>query len=393
MTTIEAPTVSAPDDLVAPVRPTAGTGTDPVLELDGITKRFGSHVAVDSLSLEVHRGEMFTLLGPSGCGKTTTLRQIAGLDRPDAGEIRYAGRVVAQPSTGTFVPPHRRQMGMVFQSYAIWPHLTVFENVVYPLRIRRCPKPEAKAKVEAILDLVGLADLAGRSAAALSGGQQQRVAIARALVYEPDLLLLDEPFSSLDAKLRSQMCLELKLLQHRIGVAVIMVTHDQHEALAVSDRIAVLSEGHLEQVDTPVQLYDRPDTPFVRDFVGDCVTADATVVSVDASGGTIQAVVPAWGDAGVVAASRDDTTFAVGDKVCLAIRPERVRVTERGNEAAANTVAGTIDTVMFEGRSYRAQVGIGTHHVVVELPRQRGWQDGDELCLELPAGDLLAWRC
>ena len=206
----------------------------------------------------IQRGEVFTLLGPSGCGKTTTLRLVAGLERPDAGEIMLRGRIVASAAPALFVPPHKRNLGMVFQSYAIWPHLSVFENVAYPLRLRGTPAAALRERVTGVLDLVGLHGLAERAATLLSGGQMQRLALCRALVYEPDLLLLDEPFSSLDAKLREQMRVELKLLQRRLGVTVLFVTHDQVEALSLSDRIAVMQRGRVEQVGSPATSTTGP---------------------------------------------------------------------------------------------------------------------------------------
>src|SRR5438034_3148222 len=228
-----------------------------VLRLDGVTKVFGAVRALDGASLEVERGEIFTLLGPSGCGKTTTLRLVAGLEHPDAGEIALRGRIVASVPRRVFVAPHKRNLGMVFQSYAIWPHMNVFENVAYPLRLRGVKRSVVAEKVTRVLDLVGLAGLDERGATLLSGGQMQRLALCRALVYEPDLLLLDEPFSNLDAKLREQMRVELKVLQRRLGVTVLFVTHDQIEALSLSDRIAVMHRGRVEQVGPPRCLYEE----------------------------------------------------------------------------------------------------------------------------------------
>ena len=216
-----------------------------VLRLDGVSKLFGSILAVDGVSLEIERGEIFTLLGPSGCGKTTTLRLVAGLEQPDGGEITLRDRVVASVPRRTFVAPHRRNLGMVFQSYAIWPHMTVFENVAYPLELRGVRRALVRERVAAVLELVGLAGLETRAATLLSGGQMQRLALCRALVYEPDLLLLDEPFSNLDAKLREQMRVELKLLQQKIGITVVYVTHDQLEALSLSDQVVVLNQGKI----------------------------------------------------------------------------------------------------------------------------------------------------
>ena len=242
--------------------------SDALLEFSNVVKRYGDTTVVDRISFTVARGEFFTLLGPSGCGKTTTLRLLAGLETPDAGEITLGGRCLAAPSRGVLVPTDKRDMGMVFQSYAIWPHLTVFENVAFPLRVRRVAKAAIRQRVSEALALVGLAGLEQRGATELSGGQQQRVALARAIVYTPALLLLDEPLSNLDVKLREQMRAELHALHRRLDLAVVYVTHDQSEALAMSDRIAVVNQGRLEQVGTPAEVYERPRTRFVGDFLG-----------------------------------------------------------------------------------------------------------------------------
>ena len=215
-----------------------------MVSLEHVSKRFGTVQAVRNLHLDVEPGKVISFLGPSGCGKTTSLRIIAGLERPDEGVVRIKETVVADPKRRVFVPAHKRNLGMVFQSYAIWPHLTVAANVAYPLRVRSLSREEIREKVSAALALVGLDGLEDRPSSLMSGGQQQRVALARALVYEPDLLLLDEPFSNLDAKLREQMRVELKLLQRKLGITVVFVTHDQVEALSLSDRIVLMSAGH-----------------------------------------------------------------------------------------------------------------------------------------------------
>src|SRR5258708_12042257 len=220
----------------------------PVLEFRAVIKRFGTVNAVDGVALACQRGEIFPLLGPSGCGKTTTLRLVAGLEEPDGGEIYIDGKIVAAPQRGVFLPPEKRHLGMVFQSYASWPHLTVFENVAFPLRVRRESTELIRQRVNHALESVGLGGFADRGATQLSGGQQQRVALARALVYEPSVLLLDEPFSNLDAKLREQMRLQLKLLLEQVAITAVFVTHDQVEALSLSSRIAVMHEGHADQL-------------------------------------------------------------------------------------------------------------------------------------------------
>ena len=240
----------------------------PHIEVEALEIRYGPIAAVGPVSFQVMPGEQLTLLGPSGCGKTTTLRAIAGLERPSAGAIRIDGRVMYDAAQGINLPAEARGLSMVFQSYAIWPHMTVFENVAYGLRVRNKPAAEIRERVGHALDLVQMGAYAGRHASQLSGGQQQRVALARACAFQPTVLLFDEPLSNLDAKLRGDMRIELRELQHRLGVTSVYVTHDLEEALAMSDRIVVMRAGHIEQSGTPAGIYETPRTAFVADFVG-----------------------------------------------------------------------------------------------------------------------------
>src|SRR5207244_1215688 len=246
-------------------------------------------LAVDHVSLDVQEGELFTLLGPSGCGKTTTLRSIAGLETPDEGEISVGGRILFASRTKMRVPANQRGLGMVFQSYAIWPHMNVFQNVAFPLQVlprnKRPSRSELRKRVERVLAVVKLDHLASRDATALSGGQQQRLALARALVMEPALLLLDEPLSNLDAKLRERMRFELKRLQRELGITTVYVTHDQSEALALSHSIAVMNKGRIEQIGAPREIYERPVNQFVADFIGSTNFLDATVSAADGGAG------------------------------------------------------------------------------------------------------------
>src|SRR5438477_3538618 len=252
------------------------------LEVRDLTKRYSPQVSVGPISFDVHEGEFFSLLGPSGCGKTTTLRCIAGFETLSGGSIRLAGARLDDK------PPHRRDVGLVFQNYALFPHLSVFDNIAFGLRLRRVAKPEMRERVARALQLVELAGLGERFPAQLSGGQQQRVAIARSLVLEPQILMFDEPLSNLDLKLRIQMRDELKSLQRRLGKTAIYVTHDQTEALALSDRIAVLSHGHIEQIGTPAEIYERPATAFVAEFIGSSNLFPARVVGYDAPGTIVE---------------------------------------------------------------------------------------------------------
>lgn len=300
------------------------------ISVQNITKRFGrDSVALHDISFNVKRGEFVTLLGPSGCGKTTTLRSIAGLERPDGGRILIDGQEVFSAESGKFVAPENRGLGMVFQSYAIWPHMTVFENVAYGLNARKRPKSEIRGRVHEVLEMVGLADLGNRPATNLSGGQQQRVALARSIALEPKVLLLDEPLSNLDAKLRERMRLELKQLQRRLGVTALYVTHDQTEALALSDQIIILQAGKIVQQGDSKHIYRNPQNRFVIDFIGQANFIEGIVVGheqdnrlVDirsSSGLHMRGMIPE----GAVA------TVAVGGPATAAIRPEDIHITER----------------------------------------------------------------
>jgi ABC-type Fe3+/spermidine/putrescine transport system ATPase subunit len=369
-----------------------------VLRLDAVSKLFGAAAAVDRVSLEIDRGEIFTLLGPSGCGKTTTLRLVAGLERPDGGEITLRDRLVASVPRGTFVAPHKRNLGMVFQSYAIWPHMTVFENVAYPLELRGVRRGVVRERVARVLDLVGLAGLETRAATLLSGGQMQRLALCRALVYEPDLLLLDEPFSNLDAKLREQMRIELKLLQRRLGITVLFVTHDQIEALSLSDRIAVMQSGRVEQVGAPRELYERPAAAFVRDFLGQTVILRGVVKELDTGSGTV-AVAMDGPLAGVTIRGRSapDAALAAGAPAHVTIRPEDIEVTlaraAPGDALPdANALIGTIDALLFVGDRFEARVALGgDQRVLLLLPRTHIWREGQRLQLSLPSDLVSVW--
>ena len=306
--------------------------TSAAIKLDRVTKTFdGRVVAVDEVTLDIAAGEFFSLLGPSGCGKTTSLRMIAGFEHPDSGRVHVGGRDI------TDLPVHRSDMGMVFQSYALFPHRTVAENVAFGLRMREVPKPEIARRVRAALAQVALTGLEERKPGQLSGGQQQRVALARALVVEPPVLLCDEPLGALDRKLRQQMQFELKELQKRLGVTLVFVTHDQEEALAMSDRIAVMNKGKVEQVGSPIEIYERPRTRFVADFIGE--------INILEAGGLPRALRPekirlvASGDARL--AGKVETANYLGGSTLLRVRAEGghsmlVRETHAGERASRN---------------------------------------------------------
>jgi iron(III) transport system ATP-binding protein len=295
----------------------------------GLVKTFGAVTAVNDLSFEARAGEFLTLLGPSGCGKTTTLRLVAGLERPDRGEIHVGDRLISSASSRLFVPPERRGMGMVFQSYAIWPHMTVFENVAFPLQELRVSRSEIRERVMTILSTVGLGELHARPAPMLSGGQQQRVALARALVSNPEVLLLDEPLSNLDARLREEMRFELREMQARLGITSIFVTHDQAEAMTLSDRIVVMNAGRIEQEGSPEDVYQRPSTRFVMDFLGRANHLPARIQKAD--DGTLVAELD---ECGFCLPLVGPTTWQQGQEVLVAFRPEAVEAVAADGDGA-----------------------------------------------------------
>jgi spermidine/putrescine transport system ATP-binding protein/putrescine transport system ATP-binding protein len=311
-----------------------------VLKIDGITRRFGDVTALDSVSLEIRQGEFFALLGPSGCGKTTLLRIIAGFERPDAGRVTLDGDDLLA------MPPNRRPISLMFQSYALFPHMTVAKNVAYGLERERLPRQEIKQRVGEVLETVGLSAHASRKPAQLSGGQRQRVALARSIVKRPRLLLLDEPLSALDKKVRADMQLELKRLQHDVGITFVVVTHDQEEAMSLADRIAVFDSGEVRQVDEPVALYERPKSPFVADFVGANNLFAGTASGMEALKS---------GDFGMLP-GRPLTELEAGAEALLAVRPERI---ELADESATRGLKGSVLDVSFYG---------GVSHISVEVP-------------------------
>ncbi len=311
--------------------------------------------AAQDITFSVPEGRLFTLLGPSGCGKTTTLRSIAGLERPRVGEIAVKDRVVYSSAKGVFVAPNRRGFGMVFQSYAIWPHMSVYQNAAFPLQVgeRRLSRQEARDKVMRVLAATQLDHLAEREATKLSGGQQQRLALARALVMEPQLLLLDEPLSNLDAKLREKMRFELKRLQRELRITTVYVTHDQSEALALSHEIAVMKDGRILQVGSPRDIYERPRNEFVADFVGSTNFLDGSVLGPDGDEGRYR-VRTEIGDVSVLGTE----PLRADDKVLLSVRPEDVALAE-AKPAGANVWEGRVDQKVFLGECVDFQVKLG----------------------------------
>jgi iron(III) transport system ATP-binding protein len=320
---------------------------------------------VQDLSLDVHDGEIVTLLGPSGCGKTTTLRMAAGLEVPDDGEIFFGNTAVVLSSRRLCLPPDKRNVGMVFQSYAIWPHMTVAENVAFPLKARRFPRHEISDRVHRALELVGMAGFENRPGPLLSGGQQQRVAFARALVTEPRVLLLDEPFSNLDAKLREQMRIQVKLLQKRLSIALLFVTHDQIEALSLSNRIALMNFGVVQQQGDQRLLYEQPVNEFVRDFVGKTLLFKGTVNASNPSG---QMAIALYGapDCVVFGRSYNPGGVQCGKSVYIAVRPEDVDIFPAlASHQPAGMIGGTVQAALFVGERIEYQVEVDGKGIIL----------------------------
>jgi putative spermidine/putrescine transport system ATP-binding protein len=353
------------------------------IEIAGVSKVYDGGVrAVDTVAMDIRQGEFFSLLGPSGCGKTTTLRMIAGFEIPSAGAIRVDGADI------THVPAHKRDMGMVFQNYALFPHRTVAENVAFGLRMRGLDKATIATKVKAALAMVELSGLEDRRPAQLSGGQQQRVALARAIVIAPRVLLCDEPLGALDKKLRQQMQFELKQLQKKLGLTLVFVTHDQEEALAMSDRIAVMNGGRVEQVGTPAEIYNQPTTRFVADFIGDTnifrgerTTTGAGGPALDVGKGLILALPPSTDTQGTGVLS-------------VALRPEKIRLSPGGDAAAS--ARGVVENTNFLGGAVLYRITLeGGHRVLVQQPNagtDRLFVPGNGVTLDWTPADLVVLK-
>ncbi|MBT3350492.1 MAG: ABC transporter ATP-binding protein [Nitrospinaceae bacterium] len=345
-----------------------------------LVKNFGSEtLAVDNVSFTVAEGEFVTLLGPSGCGKTTTLRCIAGLETPDSGDISIGGEVFT--SDGVCLPPEKRHLGMVFQSYAIWPHMTVAENVAYGLQAKGITGAESKKKVDEALELVGLGGLGDRNATKLSGGQQQRVSLARAVSYNPRVLLFDEPLSNLDAKLRERMRLELALLVKELKMTALYVTHDQAEAMVMSDRIIVMKDGRIQQVGDPHSTYNEPVNSFVADFIG--VTNILEGNSGDKGSVGLSVNVPKLGADIVCAAGLDSRDISQGSKVLLTVRPEYIEL-HGSDDGDANRLQGKVSEAIYLGQSWDCLVRVGETDVRVHVRGDAAIQVGQSVNMSIP---------
>jgi iron(III) transport system ATP-binding protein len=338
------------------------------LELRGLTKRYGALTSVDGIDLAVDRGEFICLLGPSGCGKTTTLRMLAGFLTPDAGEIRVAGKRLSSPEA--VVPPERRNMGMIFQSYAVWPHMTVRENVGYGLRMQSIPASERATRTDAVLEATRLSEFRDRYPAELSGGQQQRVALARALAPHPDILLLDEPLSNLDANLRGEMRFEIRRLHEQYGNTSIYVTHDQVEAMTMADRIVVMNGGRIEQIGTAEELYDRPSSRFVARFMGASNLLRGTCVdgnAVDVNGYRIDV--------------HDGEFSGHGEPMCVCVKTHDVELWPDGDAGGTNILPGIVRSQAYLG-SHREYVVDAGQELLIATPAS----------LNIPAGAKVSVR-
>jgi iron(III) transport system ATP-binding protein len=348
------------------------------IEIQGLFKRFKNVVAINHIQLEVKKGEMLTLLGPSGCGKTTTLRCIAGLERPDEGDIVIDGKPMLSQG---FVQPSKRGIGMVFQNYAVWPHMKVYNNVVYGLKLQRLSRQSIKEKAQTVLKLVGLDGLEDRYPAQLSGGQQQRVALARALVGNPKVLLLDEPLSNLDAKLREELRFEIKSLVRRMGITSVYVTHDQAEAMVISDRIAVMESGNVVQIGNAQEIYQKPANRFVADFIGTMNFMSGKVLEVIPKSNAVYVRTEFCEK--MLCTIPDHTAVKPGEKVYASIRPEDVEIYTESPPTKENLFKGTIVHKAYLGNFLYFFVSVNDTMIRAQVPHHVPQEEGQELYLYL----------
>ncbi|MBX4929414.1 ABC transporter ATP-binding protein [Rhizobium binae] len=348
----------------------------PRIRFERISKSFGLHQVVKDLSLDIERGEFVSLLGPSGSGKTTLLMMLAGFEKPTAGGIFLDGRRIDH------LPPHRREMGVVFQNYALFPHMSIADNIAFPLRMRGVGRSDIEERVKRALDMVQLSAMSGRKPAQLSGGQQQRVALARSLVFEPTVVLMDEPLGALDKQLREQMQLDIRALHKRLELTVVFVTHDQSEALTMSDRIAVFNRGNIEQIGTPRDIYDRPQTRAVAEFIGETNLIEGTVKATGTTGISVEI---ADGRHVIVPGSN---SLAVGSRVHISVRPERISLAARGIDAAANALPAKILDSVYQGDHLRVQLDEDAFRFVVRTDmRSAEWPVGADVVAHFTPDD------
>ena len=368
-------------------RPAVQTSDGPVLRVRGLAKSYAHTSVVSDISFDISAGEVLTLLGPSGCGKSTTLRMIAGLDQPDGGDIWIRGRLVASPKNNVMVLPEARRIGLVFQSYAIWPHMTVADNIAYPLRMRGIDRSTLATKVADIIAQVKLDGLATRMPSELSGGQQQRVALARALIYEPDLLLLDEPLSNLDSVLRKEMRSQIKMLQSRLRTTVLYVTHDQEEAMALSNRVIVMNHGRIEQTGSPSEIYEQPATRFVRDFVGEAIRLRGTITESGSGRFRIQV-----GACLIESNDSNRVDLPPGGTVEVSFRPEDVRLQTYSAPADGGLVGSVVETTYFGDRLECAIRIDGVEEpLMIKIERRQRLQPAERVVLHVDPACLRIW--
>ncbi|MFT4794367.1 MAG: putative spermidine/putrescine transport system ATP-binding protein [Paracoccaceae bacterium] len=348
--------------------------TDAFVAFENVQKSYdGENLVVKDLNLAIGKGEFLTMLGPSGSGKTTCLMMLAGFETATNGDILLGGKPINN------IPPHKRGIGMVFQNYALFPHMTVAENLAFPLEVRKMGKAEIETKVKRALDMVQMGDFGGRRPAQLSGGQQQRVAVARALVFDPELVLMDEPLGALDKQLREQMQFEIKHIHEQLGVTVVYVTHDQSEALTMSDRVAVFNDGRIQQLAPPAELYEQPQNSFVAQFIGENNTLDAEVVGMKGDIATVK-----FGN-GETATALAVNCGGVGNRTRLSLRPERVEI---GAKSDFNSVTGKVLELIYLGDHIRARMSVhGNDTFVVKLPNS-----SDHAQLSVGETTLMSWR-
>jgi iron(III) transport system ATP-binding protein len=355
------------------------------LTIKNLTKTFGETVAVNNIDINVEKGKMLVLLGPSGCGKTTTLRCVAGFEKPDTGVISIGDKIVTDPKNGISLPPEKRGLGMVFQSYAIWPHLTVFDNVAYGLRMRKWPSKKIKTRVEEMLELTGLEGLGDRPAPMLSGGQMQRVALARSLAYNPDILLLDEPLSNLDFKLRERLRFELREIQLRVGITAVYVTHDQSEAVALADEIVLMKKGEIEQRGTAEEIFNKPKSSYVADFIGSANLVPAKIMGEKNSHYILET-----NEKIEIIADKLDGNFNSGQEVKLVMRPENIYLSKKKQDDwSLNVWEGEVIVPNYLGTQTRYVISInGRRLFVTMLGSSQAFKAREKLYIHIPPKEI-----
>ena len=359
------------------------TTTNSFVKFDRIDKSYdGEVLVVKDLNLDISKGEFVTMLGPSGSGKTTTLMMLAGFETPTNGEIFLDGKAISK------IPPYEREIGMVFQNYALFPHMTVQENLAFPLEVRKIPKNEVEKKVKKALDMVELGDFGTRFPAQLSGGQQQRVALSRALVFEPRLVLMDEPLGALDKNLREQMQYEIKHIHEQIGITVVYVTHDQSEALTMSNRIAVFDDGKVQQLSTPDVLYEKPENSFVAQFIGENNRFSGMIKSIDGDYCSVEL------DSGEILKALKINVNSVGEKTELSVRPERISINNNESKSEKeNMLNGIVEELIYLGDHIRIRLSVcGNNEFIVKVPNEGGvnFKESDSIKLSWLASDIRA---